>query len=96
MAAVTFEKFIENIELDEKTLEILKHLYAGPQEVQEVVVEGLKHRHLVEPPEEYLKMIKNLRPLSRKFIVRCVERELEFIDNELTRSLGFFGDWTPQ
>lgn len=96
MAAVTFEEVIEDIELDAKSVEVLRDLYSGPKEVQELILEGLKHRHLVDPPEEFLQMVKNLRPLSRRFIVRVVERKLKFLDNELTRSLGFFGDWTPQ
>ena len=84
-------------EIGDAPVECLIALMAGPEEVSDLIEEAVKHRFLIEPPEEILEMVRKLRPLSRKFIVRTAEEAgLPMINNDLTRSLGFFGDWTPQ
>ena len=84
-------------EIGDHHVECLMALMDGPKEVRDLVQEAVLHRLLLEPPEEVLEMVRKLRPLSRKFIVRTAERSgFLMIDNDLTRSLGFFGDWTPQ
>ena len=81
----------------ESAIECLKTLMTGPEEVQDLLHEAVKHRFLIEPPEAVLARVRNLRPLSRKFIARTAEEAgCPMIENDLTRSLGFFGDWTPQ
>jgi hypothetical protein len=84
-------------EIGDHHVECLMALMAGPAEVSDLIQEAVKHRFLLEPPEAFIQQVKNLRPLSRKFIVRTAEKAgLPMIDNDRTRSLGFFGDWTPQ
>jgi hypothetical protein len=82
---------------DSPVIRCLTALDNGPKEVSDLIQEAVKHRFLEEPPEEFLQMVRNLRPLSRKFIANTAqEAGSPMIDNDLTRSLGFFGDWTPQ
>jgi hypothetical protein len=77
-------------------------LLAGPEEVRVLLERAAAEREMgkinTEPPEWVLRAVRDLRPLSRKFIVRCfAEVGLDFPENDWTRSLGF-GDgcnWTP-
>jgi hypothetical protein len=95
MTDIDFRELRE--EVGDSPVECLMALMAGPEEVSDLIQEAVKHRLLVEPPEQILEMVRRLRPLSRKFIARTAERAgLPMIDNSITRSLGFFGDWTPQ
>ena len=77
-------------------------LLAGPEEVRVLIERCAAERETdttsAQPPEWVLRAVRDLRPLSRKFIVRCFgEVGFDFPENDWTRSLGF-GDscnWTP-
>ena len=70
----------------------LEPLRSGPEELRVIIDAALDDP---SPEPEWLdNAVRALRPLTRKYIERVLrEHGLELQDNEVTRGLGFFGDW---
>lgn len=70
----------------------LEPLRSGPEELRVIIERCIDDPSL--EPEWFESAIRALRPLTRKYIERVLrEHGLELQDNEITRGLGFFGDW---
>lgn len=70
----------------------LEPLRSGPEELR-IIVDAV----IDDPtpkPVWFDNAVRALRPLTRKYIERVLrEHGLELRDNDITRGLGFFGDW---
>jgi hypothetical protein len=70
----------------------IEPLRSGPEELR-VLIDATLDDPSPEP-EWFESAVRALRPLTRKYIERVLrEHALELQDNEITRGLGFFGDW---
>jgi hypothetical protein len=70
----------------------IEPLRSGPEELRVIIDAALDDPS--PEPEWFDNAVRALRPLTRKYIERVLrEHGLELQDNEVTRGLGFFGDW---
>lgn len=80
---------LELVEAEFKPL--VAELLAGPDDVRALLIRAAEFRQQPEPPPWVAAAVRGLRPLSRKFLVRTLERHgMPLQENEHTRSLGFF------
>lgn len=92
------EEILEKIPAEQVGL--VEALLNGPKEVSDlfgkITVEEANSTTGVMP-QWMAEDLMNLRPLSRKFIIKCLfEEGMPVMPSPQLRKLGFFGDWTPQ